>query len=103
MQDQNYLMCFDFEVNGVFFGCHDKCPVNEVTRDGAGTHSPQPRVVLALCPAEVCGTQGMWPVLPDADLQTGLWGQNNGFPVSTSEEEQDSECRVSAQGSGAQL
>lgn len=29
--------------------------------------------MLALCPAEVCGTQGTWPVLPDANLQPCLW------------------------------
>lgn len=115
MQGQNYLMCFNFEVNGVFFGCHDKCPFNELTSDGTGTHVlPAKGSVSAVSRLRSMehGVRDLW--LPDAKLQPGLWGNTStalsvgiadvcveeddsgGCPVSTNEEEQDIECRVSA-------
>lgn len=41
MQDQNYLMCFNFEVNGGFLAAMTKCPLNELTSDGVGTRQRQ--------------------------------------------------------------
>lgn len=79
MQDQNYLMCFNFKVNG----CHDKCSFNEPASDGAATHVPPAKGSVGAvsrlslwdtgdvaCPW--C-TPAAWPL-----------GDNDGFPVRRS-------------------
>lgn len=90
-------------------------PFNELTSDGTGTHMlPAKGSVSAVSRLRAVehGVRGLW--LPDANLQSGLWGNtstarsvgtadvcgeeddSDGCPVSTNEEEQDNECRVSA-------
>lgn len=83
----------------IFFGCHGKCPFNEPASDGVGTQVP---------PAKGSVGAVSKPSLWDTGDVACPWcapaawplGHNDGFPVSTSEEEQGSECSE-CQGSGA--